>query len=87
MAGRVTGSGGVDRGHTASTDPLKRVLGHHDAPAKDELSRSDDDAQVDLALSTHGHAVEPGGVVAPYAGSVVPTEQGPGYDVDRDTGA
>jgi hypothetical protein len=68
-------------------NPFKKLLGDRATPAEDERAPVDYDAQSDLALPTHGHEAEPGDVFAPYAGSVVPTEQGPGYDVERDTGA
>jgi hypothetical protein len=61
--------------------------GKHHVPKQDHdpaIDITDYDAQIDLALATPDHELAPGDVATPYAGSVVPATQGPGYDVERD---
>jgi hypothetical protein len=62
---------------------------HDDADRKSEppAEAGDYDVQADLALPTPDHHRAPGDVFTPYAGSVVPSETEPGYDVDRDIGS
>jgi hypothetical protein len=65
-----------DTGHTAK---------HAAKDAAEDLAATDYDAQSDLALPTPNHADPTTERFSPYAGMVTPVEDGPAYDVERDT--